>query len=72
MQAIFAASDRPYPEKVRLNRIKALNGLLAEVPVPKELLDDPRCTVRDRGPGRASGCSTATSRWSSTACIAAS
>ena len=46
MQAIFAASDRPYPEMVRLNRIKALNGLLAEVPVPKELLDDPRCTVK--------------------------
>jgi hypothetical protein len=46
MQAIFAASDRPYPEKVRLNRIKALNGLLAEVPVPKALLSDPRCMVR--------------------------
>ena len=47
MQAIFAASDRSYPDKVRLNRIKALNGLLSEVPVPKELLDDPRCTVKD-------------------------
>jgi Protein of unknown function (DUF1549) len=46
MQAIFAASDRPYPEKVRQGRIKALNGLLSEVPVPKELLDDPRCTIR--------------------------
>jgi hypothetical protein len=46
MQAIFAASDRPYPEKVRLNRIKAINGLLAEVPVPKILLDDPRCTLK--------------------------
>lgn len=46
MQAIFAASDRPYPEMIRLNRIKALNGLLAEVPVPKSLLDDPRCTVK--------------------------
>ncbi len=46
MQAIFAASDRPYPEKIRLNRIKALNGLLAEVPVPRALLDDPRCTVK--------------------------
>jgi hypothetical protein len=46
MQAIFAASDRFYPEKVRLNRIKALNGLLSETPVPKNLLDDPRCTVK--------------------------
>jgi len=45
MQAIFAASDRPYPEKVRINRIKALNGLLSDAPVPKELLADPRCTV---------------------------
>ncbi len=47
MQAIFAASDRSYPDQVRLNRIKALNGLLSEVPVPKEFLDDPRCTVKD-------------------------
>jgi hypothetical protein len=46
MQAIFAASDRPFPTKIRLDRIKALNGLLAEVPVPKELLNDPRCTVQ--------------------------
>jgi hypothetical protein len=46
MQAIFAASDRPYPDKVRLTRIKALNGLLSEAPVPKELLNDPRCTVK--------------------------
>jgi hypothetical protein len=46
MQAIFAASDRPYPEKIRLNRIKGLNGLLSDAPVPKELLNDPRCTVR--------------------------
>jgi hypothetical protein len=46
MQAIFAASDRPYPDKVRLLRIKALNGLLAEVPVPKELLHDPHCTLQ--------------------------
>ena len=45
-QAIFAASDRPYPEKVRINRIKALNGLLSDAPVPKELLADPRCTVK--------------------------
>jgi hypothetical protein len=46
MQAVFAASDRPYPDKVRLNSIKALNGLLSDAPVPKELLSDPRCTVR--------------------------
>jgi hypothetical protein len=46
MQAAFAASDRPYPDKVRLNAVKALNGLLSDAPVPKELLADPRCTVR--------------------------
>jgi hypothetical protein len=46
MQAVFAASERPYPEKIRLQRIKAINGLLSEVPVPKELLNDPRCTLR--------------------------
>jgi hypothetical protein len=46
MQAIFAASDRPYPGKVRLNRIKALNGLLSDAPVPQALLADPRCTVK--------------------------
>ncbi|HWE36391.1 MAG TPA: DUF1549 and DUF1553 domain-containing protein [Isosphaeraceae bacterium] len=47
LQAVFAASDRPYPAKVRLSRIKAINGLLSDAPVPKSLLDDPRCTVRD-------------------------
>jgi hypothetical protein len=46
MQAVFAASDRPFPAKVRLGRIKALNGLLSDAPVPKSLMDDPRCTVR--------------------------
>ncbi len=46
MQAIFAASDRPYPPKVRLGRIKAVNGLLSDAPVPKELLNDPRCTLQ--------------------------
>src|SRR5205807_2836110 len=46
MQAIFAASDRPYPAKIRLARIKALNGLLSDGPVPKELEDDPRCTIK--------------------------
>jgi hypothetical protein len=45
MQAIFAASDRPFPEKTRLLRIKILNGLLSDAPVPKELLNDPRCQV---------------------------
>jgi len=44
-QAIFAASDRPFPSKVRLHRIKALNGLLSDAPVPDRYLDDPRCTV---------------------------
>jgi hypothetical protein len=46
MQAIFAASDRPFPEKVRLVRIKTLNGLLSEAPVPKDLLNDPRCRIQ--------------------------
>jgi hypothetical protein len=46
MQAIFAASDRPFPDKIRVQRIKALNGLLSDAPVPKELLNDPRCTVK--------------------------
>jgi hypothetical protein len=46
MQAVFAASDRPYPDKVRLGRIKGLNGLLSDAPVPKEMLNDPRCTVQ--------------------------
>jgi hypothetical protein len=45
-QAIFAASDRPYPEKVRISRIKALNGLLSDAPVPRQFLDDPRCAIR--------------------------
>jgi hypothetical protein len=45
VQAIFAGSDRPYPEKVRLLRIKALNGMLSDAPVPKKLLADPRCTL---------------------------
>src|SRR5947209_1156486 len=49
LQAFFAASDRPYPEKIQTDRIKAINGILAEVPVPKELLNDPRCTVRVEG-----------------------
>jgi hypothetical protein len=53
MQAIFAASDRPFPAKVRLLRIKGLNGLLSDAPVPKDLLNDPRCTLRtdDRAGG---------------------
>jgi hypothetical protein len=46
MQAIFAASDRPYPNDIRESRIKGLNGILADVPIPKEALDDPRCTIR--------------------------
>jgi hypothetical protein len=46
LQAIFAASDRPFPAKVRLLRIKALNGLLSDAPVPKKLENDPRCTLQ--------------------------
>ncbi len=46
LQAIFAASDRPYPDAVREHRIKGLNGILADVPIPKELQDDPRCTIK--------------------------
>jgi hypothetical protein len=46
MQAIFAASDRPFPEKVRLLRIKTLNGLLSEAPVPQVLLNDSRCRIQ--------------------------
>jgi hypothetical protein len=46
MQAIFAASDRPYPDKIRQLRLKALNGLLAETPLPEKLQNDPRCTVQ--------------------------
>jgi hypothetical protein len=46
IQAIFAASDRPYPNEVREQRIKGLNGILADVPIPKELLADLRCTIK--------------------------
>ncbi len=46
LQAFFGDSDRPYPGKIRLLRIKGLNGLLSEASVPKALLNDPRCTVR--------------------------
>src|SRR2546422_10187457 len=46
MQAIFAASERTYPEKIRESRIKVLNGFLAEKPLPKELENDARCTLK--------------------------
>ncbi len=46
LQAVFAASDRPYPGKVRDTRIKAINGLLSDVPIPKDKQNDPRCTVQ--------------------------
>jgi hypothetical protein len=46
LQAIFAASDRPFPAKVRTLRIKALNGLLSETPLPEKLQNDPRCTLQ--------------------------
>ena len=45
LHAVFADSDRPYPAPLRLKRIKGLNGLLSDAPVPQEYLDDPRCTV---------------------------
>jgi hypothetical protein len=51
VQAVFAASDRAYPDKVRLLRIKALNGLLSDAPVPKELLNEPRCSVQTEEKG---------------------
>ncbi len=46
MQSIFAASDRPFPEKTRLLRIKTLNGLLSDAPVPPKFLNDPRCQIQ--------------------------
>jgi hypothetical protein len=49
LQAVFAASDRPFPDKIRLTRIKMLNDLLSDAPVPKKLLADPRCTVQTEG-----------------------
>jgi len=33
MQAVFGASDRVYPEKVRERRIKVLNGWLSDKPI---------------------------------------
>jgi hypothetical protein len=52
LQAVFAASDRPFAAKIRLARIKALNGLLSERPVPKDLLQDPRSPQTFRRCGR--------------------
>jgi len=52
LQAVFAASDRVYPEKIRERQIKALNGLLAEKPLPDDLKNDPRCALNtDKGSG---------------------
>jgi hypothetical protein len=45
LQACFANSDRPWPQALRLLRIKGLNGLLSDTPVGKEYLNDPRCTL---------------------------
>ena len=45
LQAFFAASDRPYPAKIRTNRLKALNGILSETSLPDALKHDPRCTI---------------------------
>ena len=46
LQAVFAASDRPYPDQIRSLRIKGLNGLLSDAPIPASLRKDPRCTLR--------------------------
>jgi hypothetical protein len=46
LQAFFAASDRPYPLKVRVAGIKAINGLLSDAAVPEKLMSDPRCTIK--------------------------
>jgi hypothetical protein len=45
LQAVFAASDRPFPVKIRQSRLKSLNNILSETPLPKDLENDPRCTV---------------------------
>jgi hypothetical protein len=45
LQAVFADSDRPWPQALRLLRIKGLNGLLSDGPVPNQYLADPRCTL---------------------------
>jgi hypothetical protein len=50
LQAVFAASDRPYPAILRNVRIKAINGMLSEKPLPKELENDPRCTMQVDSP----------------------
>jgi hypothetical protein len=46
MQAIFAASDRPYRNELRERQIKALNGLLSEGALPDRLKNDPRCELK--------------------------
>ncbi len=46
LQAVFAGSDRVYPEVIRERRIKALHGLLAEKPLPEELKNDPNCKLK--------------------------
>jgi hypothetical protein len=45
LHAVFGDTDRPYPQAIRLLRIKALNGWLSDAPVPRRYLNDPRCTV---------------------------
>lgn len=45
LQAFFADSDRPYPQKVLDLRIKGLNGLLSDAPIPEDKQHDPRCTL---------------------------
>jgi len=45
LQAIFGDTDRPYPQKFRDQRIKSINGLLSDAPIPNDKRDDPRCTI---------------------------
>lgn len=45
LQAFFADTDRPYPQKVLDLRIKGLNGLLSDAPIPEDKQHDPRCML---------------------------
>ena len=72
LQAIFAASDRPYPDKIRLARIKALNGLLSDAPVPEGAAGRSALHRPDRGPDRLPAVPPHASRWPSIGCTGAS
>jgi hypothetical protein len=45
LQAFFGDTDRPYPQKILDLRIKGLNGLLSDAPIPEDKRHDPRCTL---------------------------